>query len=102
MSEAVLRLQVTYSSNPRAAGGPILRSPPGQILFSKQQLRQTLTPPETLINNVNFKCLGLFPGSAKQPAVIQPLTGNTYKVYPWLQLQSNSDCLGFQRLIYQT
>lgn len=72
--------EVTYSSNPRAAGGPILRSPPGQIIFSNQQLRQTLNPPETLINSVSFKCLGLFPGNAKQPAVIQPLTGNTYKI----------------------
>lgn len=73
-------LQVTYSSLPRAAGGPILRSSPGQLLFAQQQLRQTLTPPETLVNIVNFKSLGLFPGQAIQPATIQTLTGTTYKV----------------------
>ena len=80
MEVRLLGLQVTYSSYPQAAGGPVLRSPIGQLIFANQQLRQTLIPPETLINSVSFKTFWLFPGNAKQPAIIQTLTGTTYKV----------------------
>ena len=72
--------QVTYSSVPKAAGGPVLRSPAGQLLFTNQQLRQTLQQPETLVNSVSFKSLGLFPGTAEQSATIETLSGSMYKV----------------------
>ena len=52
--------QVTYSSIPQAAGGPV---------FTNQQLRQTLTPPASLVNTVSFSALGFLPGTTAQPAV---------------------------------
>lgn len=76
----IFSVKVTYSSKPQAAGGPILRSPPGKLVFANQQLRQTLSPPESLVNSVSFSGLGVFPGNAIQPAIIQPLTGTKYKV----------------------
>ena len=75
-------LQVTYASKPQAAGGPFLRSAPGKIIFGKQQLRQTLTPADSLVNSVSFKALNVFPGNAIQNAVIQTLSGTKYKVQP--------------------
>jgi hypothetical protein len=35
--------QVLYCSNPSAPGGPVLRSPPGQLLAAGQELIQTLS-----------------------------------------------------------
>ena len=83
-------VQVTYSSLPQAAGGPVLRSAPGQLIFADQQLRQTLTPPGTLSNTVAFKSLGFFPGKARQVATIQPLTGTRYKVHPAIEISWTS------------
>ena len=73
-------IQVTFSTNPNAAGGPVLRSGPGQVLFSGQKLRQTLKQPGTLINTVKYKSLGLFPGQAVQTGEITILDGNRYQV----------------------
>ena len=73
-------VQVTYASKPQASGGPVLRSIPGRALFASQQLRQTLTPADNLVNSVSFKALGLFPGNAIQDAVIKTLSGSRYKV----------------------
>lgn len=75
-------LQVTYASKPQAAGGPFLRSAPGKLIFGKQQLRQTLTPVDSLVNSVSFKALNVFPGNAIQNAVIKTLSGTKYKVQP--------------------
>lgn len=72
--------EVTYASKPQAAGGPFLRSPPGKIIFGRQELRQTLTPADSLVNSVSFKALDVFPGNAIQNAVIQTLSGTKYKL----------------------
>jgi hypothetical protein len=73
-------LQVTYASKPQAAGGPVLRSAPGKLIFGSQKLRQTLIPTESLVNSVSFRALGIFPGNAIQDAVIEMLSGTKYKV----------------------
>ena len=75
-------MQVTYASLPIAAGGPILRSPPGTLVFAEQQLRQILSPDDTLLNAVAFKAFGLFPGSASQDARLEKLSASSFKVKP--------------------
>ena len=72
--------QVLYTSNPNAPGGPVLRSAPGQAVFTGQQLRQTLQKPDIFLNEVGFKTLGLFPGTAVQEGRWRALDGNRYVV----------------------
>lgn len=72
--------EVTYASVPVAAGGPILRSPPGRLVFAEQQLRQILSPDDTLLNAVAFKAFGLFPGNASQDARLEKLSASSFKL----------------------
>ncbi|CAL8467633.1 g7171 [Coccomyxa elongata] len=72
--------KVLYTSNPNAPGGPVLRSAPGQAVFTGQQLRQTLEKPDMFLNEVAFKTLGLFPGTALQEGRWRALDGNRYVV----------------------
>lgn len=69
-----------YTSNPNAPGGPVLRSAPGQAFFAGQQLRQTIELPDIFQNEVAFKTLGLFPGTAVQEGRWQAVDGNRYVV----------------------
>ena len=71
---------MVFSSNPNATGGPVLRSAPGQLLLAGQQPRQRLQQPGTLINSVQFKTLGLIPGTATQQGTLAILDGNRYEV----------------------
>lgn len=73
-------MQVLFTSNPSAPGGPVLRSAPGQAVFTGQQLRQTLEKPDVFLNEVAFKTLGLFPGTALQEGRWRALDGNRYVV----------------------
>lgn len=58
----------------------MLRSAPGQAVFTGQQLRQTLQKPDIFLNEVGFKTLGLFPGTAVQEGRWRALDGNRYVV----------------------
>ena len=58
----------------------MLRSLPGQTIFSSQRLLQTLKKPDYFENEVEFKTLGIFGGSASQPGKWKALDGNRYKV----------------------
>ena len=58
----------------------MLRSAPGQAVFTGQQLRQTLEKPDVFLNEVAFKTLGLFPGTALQEGRWRALDGNRYVV----------------------
>jgi hypothetical protein len=72
--------QVLYTSNPSAPGGPVLRSAPGQAVFAGQSLRQTIAAPDVFQNEVGFKTLGLFPGTALQEGRWRALDGTRYVV----------------------
>ena len=69
-----------YTSNPKAPGGPVLRSGPGQAVFAGQQLRQSIQEPDVFQNFVGFKSFGIFPGSAVQEGRWRALDGNCYAV----------------------
>ena len=74
--------QVLYTSNPKAPGGPVLRSGPGQAVFAGQQLRQSIQAPDVFQNFVGFKTLGIFPGTAVQQGRWRALDGSRYVVCP--------------------
>ncbi|KAK9831012.1 hypothetical protein WJX81_008474 [Elliptochloris bilobata] len=72
--------EVLYCSNPNAPGGPVLRSPLGQLLAAGQELTQTLSADGSFRNQVNFRTLGLIPGSASQDGEWTALDGRRYQV----------------------
>ena len=71
--------EIVYCSNPTAPGGPF-RSGPGRALFANQRIRQSLQKPDTITNNVEFKTLGLLPGSSPVAGDLKILDGQRYEV----------------------
>ena len=71
----------------------MLRSGPGQAVFTGQQLRQTLQKPDVFLNEVGFKTLGLFPGTAVQEGRWRALDGNRYVVSARILLLTRSKIL---------
>ena len=73
----------------------MLRSGPGQAVFAGQQLRQTIAAPDVFQNEVGFKTLGLFPGTAVQEGRWRALDGSRYVVRLSLPLESLQFCCSF-------
>lgn len=71
--------EVLYASKPGTAGGPF-RSPLGRIVFPGQKARQTIAPPDVVINEVSYKALGFVPGSARQEGEIETVDEYTFKI----------------------
>jgi hypothetical protein len=71
--------EVLYASKPGTAGGPF-RSPLGRIVFPGQKARQTIAPPDIVINEVSYKALGFVPGSARQEGEIETVDEYTFKI----------------------
>lgn len=73
--------EVVFTSNPNATGGPLLTSAPGKIFFAGQKPRQSLLQEGLLVNTVEYKTLGILPGTVRQEGTLSIVNGNTYEVF---------------------
>lgn len=69
--------KVLYASKPSAVGGP-LRSAVGTTVFPGQNARQVIEAPNSLVNVVQYKTLGILPGTSRQYGEINPISPDTF------------------------
>lgn len=94
--------EVLYASKPGTAGGPF-RSPLGRVIFPGQKARQTIAPPDLVINEVSYKALGFVPGSARQEGEIETVDEYTFKItFPQLATKMRAAGGPPERLITTT